>query len=248
MSKIIINDKECRSNEESEPISLKVGRNEITIKVTAENDDIQKYIVMVQRLDEKDSIVVTTTTLVCVGNSNTRRSPKGGENFVTLLAEMLGREYDVKNFGVDGATMVRSKRHYMKFGEENFKQLFVIKPDIITVMLGTNDAKPGNWKKYSEFFEADAQAMVDTLLTISPKPRLMLVLPPQAFKNKYSISNSTICDEQVPILRAIAERRGIEIIDVNTPTNTSDYFADGIHFSIKGTELLAEIYYKSITK
>ncbi|MGD9200529.1 MAG: cadherin-like beta sandwich domain-containing protein [Chitinispirillia bacterium] len=247
-ARITVNNRECRSKEESLPISLRVGGNEIAIRVTAENGDIQKYVVIVNRLPKKNSITGAKTSLVCVGNSNTRRSPDGGESYVTLLAEMLGSEYDVKNFGIDGATMVRGMYHYMEFAADSFKQLFIIKPDIITVMLGTNDSKSNIWKKYGKFFEVDAQAMIDTLLTISPKPRLILVLPPKSFKNKFSISDSIIFNEQVPILRDIAERTGIEMIDVNTPTDKSDYFTDGVHFSIKGTELLAEIYHKGITK
>jgi acetyl esterase/lipase len=74
----------------------------------------------------------------------------------------------------------------------------------------------------------------------------MIVLPPKAFKNRYSISDSAISKVQVPILRFLAEDRKLEIIDVNTPTDSLD-FADGVHLSAQGAELLAQIYYESIT-
>ena len=182
------------------------------------------------------------TMVVCVGNSITER---GGEcGYVTLITARLGDEYDVRNFGISGRTMLKKgDRPYWK--EKYFKELFKLKPDIITLMLGTNDAKGGNWSRHGKEFKADAQAMVDTLLSISSKPRIFIALPPHSFNRGYS--DDVISNQEVPILRSIAEKTGVEVIDANTPMNSPAYFGDGIHPNAEGYKVLADVYYNSIT-
>ena len=192
------------------------------------------------------SAIAAKTVLLCIGDSITERNPSGGENYVKQLEKMLGSDYEVKNFGISGYTMTKNDNNtYWECSK--FKEVFQIKPDIITLMLGTNDAKSGIWSRNSKDFKADAQAMVDTFLTISPKPRLLLALPPQSFGGKYGISGSVIANEQVPILREIAKNTGIQLIDAHTPMNSKDYFADGVHPNKTGCDLLAKIFYESLT-
>lgn len=193
------------------------------------------------------SAVAAKVLLLCIGDSITERNPSGGEGYVKQLTKMLGSEFEVKNFGLSGRTMCKNGNSpYWK--EEKFKEVFNLKPDVITLMLGTNDAKPGNWKKACETFKVDAQAMVDTLLSISDhKPQLFLALPPHAYSNRYNISGEVIENEEVPALCEVAMNAHVEIIDAFTPTNSSDYFADGVHPNKKGHDLLAKIFHEKLT-
>lgn len=188
------------------------------------------------------STIMAKKVLACVGNSITERG--GSNGYVALIAKKLGNEYDVKNFGLSGRTMCKRGNHpYWK--EKKFKELFELKPDIITLMLGTNDAKAGNWSKCKGDFEADASAMVDTLLSISSKPRVILALPPHVFGSPYSMSNSFII-KQVEILRSVAEKKKIEVIDAYTPTDKSSYFKDGCHPNNDGYLVLTDVFYNGI--
>ncbi|MGD9200531.1 MAG: GDSL-type esterase/lipase family protein [Chitinispirillia bacterium] len=197
------------------------------------------------------STITAKTVLVCVGNSITERIPDSGGNYVTQLTQILGYEYEVINFGVSGRTMSK-KGDFPYWKEEYFKEIFSMKPDIITIMLGTNDARICNWKVCKEYFKEDAQAMVDSILTISPKPSLLLALPPPAFFGKYSIKGDLsikgeFIEELVPMLREVAEKSGVHVIDAHTPMDSSGYFADGLHPNLEGHTLLANIFFESLT-
>ena len=197
------------------------------------------------------STITAKTVLVCIGNSITIRNPKGGDNYISQLTQMLGSEYEVINFGVDGRTMSR-KGDLPYWKEEYFKEIFTIKPDIITIMLGTNDAKIFNWKVCKKYFKKDAQAMVDSILTISPKPFLFLALPPPVFPGKYTTKgklsvNGNFIFEQIPMLLEVAEKSGVRLIDAYTHMDSSGYFADGLHPNLEGHSLLAKIFFESLT-
>lgn len=189
------------------------------------------------------STIMAKTVLACVGNSITERG--GSNGYVALVAKKLGSEYEVKNFGLSGRTMCKNgNAPYWK--EKKFKELFELKPDIITLMLGTNDAKAGNWSKCKDEFEADATAMVDTLLSISSKPRVIIVFPPHIFGSPYKMSNDCIVKE-VEILRSIANKKGLQVIDEYTPTDKKSYFKDGCHPNNDGYKVIADVFYKGVT-
>ena len=58
---------------------------------------------------------------------------------------MLGRGYEVRNFGFSARTMLMKGDHpYMK--EQMFQDALKYNPDIVVIKLGTNDSKSFNWK------------------------------------------------------------------------------------------------------
>jgi lysophospholipase L1-like esterase len=190
------------------------------------------------------SAITAKTVIACVGNSITERMPKGGDNYVTQLTEMLGSSFEVINLGVSGVTMSK-KSSYPFWKEENFKKIFIIKPDIITLMLGTNDAKAGNWKRNKECFQQDAQAMVDTILTISPRPLFFLVIPPRVRTGRYSMNEQAIA-EQIPMLIKVAKKSEVHLIDAYTYMDSTCYFADGVHPNLDGHTMLAKIFFEGL--
>lgn len=56
---------------------------------------------------------------------------------------MLGDKYLVKNYGLSGRTMTTSGFGYMK--EKAWKRVLDFKPNIVTIMLGTNDSQERYW-------------------------------------------------------------------------------------------------------
>ncbi len=72
--------------------------------------------------------------MACVGDSITQLS-----GYPHKLQLMLGTNYSVQNFGVAGATVsLDYKIAYMK--QQAFQQAMDFHPDIVLIMLGTNDA------------------------------------------------------------------------------------------------------------
>ena len=89
--------------------------------------------------------------VACVGDSITFGATiKNREKkcYPTQLAGLLGSGYTVKNFGVSGATLLKSGDHPY-WQTKPYHATLSWEPDLIVVKLGTNDTKPKNWKRLS---------------------------------------------------------------------------------------------------
>lgn len=199
------------------------------------------------------------TSITFVGNSITAGYglPDTTKRYPSLLLKMLGTTYLSKsivnpssplsliNGGVSGRTLLK-KGNQPYWIESAFSQIFATKPGIVTLMLGTNDTKPVNWAYASEF-ESDYTAMVDTFLSISPRPQVVLCLPPAIFTNTFTISDSVMINGVVPKIQSVANAKGLQIIDTRTPTlSKQSLFKDGVHPDSVGHKMLADIFYESI--
>jgi lysophospholipase L1-like esterase len=118
--------------------------------------------------------------------------------------------------------------------------------DIITIMLGTNDTKPQNWDSYGSEFTSDYKALIDTLSNSNRNAKIFLVVPPPVWKNPYGIRNEII-QLEIPIIKEISKRKGLKVIDANTPfLQDINYFADGVHPNDLGAYSIAGLIYRSI--
>ena len=90
--------------------------------------------------------------VACVGNSITAGAGiknRDKDSYPMMLGQMLGKEYEVRNFGVSGRTMIQKSNSYMK--EKAYKQALDFRPDILIIKLGTNDTNPIFWKYKNEY-------------------------------------------------------------------------------------------------
>ena len=121
------------------------------------------------------------TRVACIGNSITFGASLANpakDSYPSVLGQMLGNEYTVRNFGVSGRTLLSlGDFPYMK--ESAFCRALEFEPDIVIIMLGTNDSKPQNWA-HCEDFERDLQTMIDRFSDLESQPRIMLAYPPKA--------------------------------------------------------------------
>src|SRR5512145_1305125 len=97
--------------------------------------------------------LASATNIACVGDSITYgyglASPNT-ESYPAVLATLVGSAHRVQNFGVSGATLLKSgDKPY--WSEAAFTASTDFAPDVVVVMLGTNDAKPQNWSHEPEF-------------------------------------------------------------------------------------------------
>jgi hypothetical protein len=115
-------------------------------------------------------------------------------------------------------------------------------------MLGTCDSKTSVWPTYGKDLRVDVQALVDTFSSMPSNPTIYIVLPPYVLaKNSINAQNKVIEEEIIPVLKEVADKNGLSIIDGHTPTSSPDYFPDGVHPNSKGYEILADVFYKSLT-
>lgn len=185
--------------------------------------------------------------VACIGDSITNGGGKNQSSFYpTQLDILLGDGFQVLNCGESGATM-QSDGNKPYWYQKDLHNVFVYMPDIVVIMLGTNDSKTNNWNAAS--YERDYQLMIDTLSTMDSKPQIFLCFPPPAYSSARSISDSIIRFGVIPTVEGIAKRNNLQIIDVyNGMTKMSDLFPDGIHPNKKGIKIMAEIAAKGIKK
>jgi alpha-L-fucosidase 2 len=185
----------------------------------------------------------------CIGNSITEgfglQSPST-QSYPARLQSLLGSGYQVENEGVTAKTLVKNgDQPYWTQGK--LSQVFTFKPNIVTIKLGTNDTKPQNWDTHNTEFKRDYLAMVDTLYTISTKPRIFVVLPAPIWPNTMGIRDSAM-QKIIIIIKQVALERGLPVIDCNTPfKQLQAYFQDGVHPNAIGDDSIAHIMYRSIT-
>jgi lysophospholipase L1-like esterase len=88
---------------------------------------------------------------------------------------MLGYSYEVKNFGVCGASVsLNSTIPYVD--QPEFKKALDFDPDIIVVMLGTNDANPEI--AYSEDnFKSDYTRIIRSFQSLHARTNLFVKSP-----------------------------------------------------------------------
>jgi lysophospholipase L1-like esterase len=186
--------------------------------------------------------------VACVGDSITYGAAvdKRDENcYPAVLGRRLGGAYEVRNFGVSGATLLRKgDKPYWK--EKAFAQAGDFTPNIVIIKLGTNDTKPQNWKFKSEF-EADARALVQHFKTLPSKPKVFLALPVAVVKSSFGIVEEGILAE-IPLLIKVAREEGAVLIDLHQAVASKDLFVgDGVHPNVAGAKKIADTIFNVLS-
>ncbi len=191
------------------------------------------------------------TRVACIGNSITQyvgtvSGAQGADSYTSQLNMLFGPSYLTQNDGVSGTTLL--KQGDMPYWTQGLlKNTFAFQPNVITLMLGTNDTKSQNWK-YGSQFVADLTAMVDTLQGISSHPQIWLCLPPPISANGYGIVDSILTKYILPDIKQVAAAKALQVIDLNTPCRSlSSDFADGVHPNAQGQDTLAHVIYRALT-
>ena len=187
--------------------------------------------------------------VACVGNSITdgHGIPQPDANgYPAILGRRLGDGYLVRNFGVSGRTMLcKGDQPYM--ATDVYQRCKEFNPDIVVVKLGTNDSKPQNWRHKDEFI-SDMQQMIDELRALSSHPDIYLALPIKAMSSSFNISDSVIVNGIIPMIRHVAERNSLKVIDLYSvfEGHPEWLLPDGIHPDTDGAAVIASEVEKAI--
>ncbi len=192
----------------------------------------------------------------CIGDSITYgkgvpEERREEECYPAVLGKLLGRRYEVMNYGASGRTLLDIPgKSYRDTG-----YIEAVKgelPDIVIIMLGSNDSRSDRWhaKKYKQAYIA----LLKELQMIESKPAIYIMTPPEAFPREsgeiiHGIRNEIIHDEIGRIVREVAEETGVGLIDLYAVTeNHPEYFFDGVHPNKEGYEVVAQTVYEHIVK
>ena len=190
--------------------------------------------------------------VACIGNSVTYgyllENP-AKESYPSVLQEMLGTGYQVRNFGFSGATLLR-KGHKPYFRTKEFTDALAFRADIAIVHLGLNDTDPRNWPNFKDDFAKDYAWLLDTLRAQNPKVKLYICRLTPIFSGHPRFKSGTReWYDQIQLqLPGIAMANGAELIDLNAAIfNHPELFPDNLHPNKTGAAKLASTVYKQLT-
>jgi len=188
--------------------------------------------------------------VACVGDSITFGAgvqDRAKNSYPVVLGTLLGPGYDVRNFGVSGATLLKKgDKPYWKLGA--FKQATDFAPNIVVIKLGTNDTKPQNWKHAADF-GPDLAAMADHFAALPSKPAVWLCLPVPVYQTRWGINEKTLTGEVIPIIRAVAKKKKLKGINLYSAlSGKPELFPDKIHPNAAGAKLIAQAVAATLTR
>jgi lysophospholipase L1-like esterase len=178
--------------------------------------------------------------VACVGDSITQ-----GSGYPIRLRLLLGSNYSVVNFGVSGSTVsLSSDKPYMS--QRQFQQAQNFMPDVVVIMLGTNDARP-DLQKYNNTFDEDYSQLVNSFQQLDSNPQIYVVKSPPIQNSSLELSASFFNNLLISEIEQIANDHNLPTVDVYSAfENHSNYFMDGVHPNSDGAALIASTVYNSI--
>lgn len=195
---------------------------------------------------KKDAIKVA-----CVGDSITYGcmvANRSKNNYSAILNKLLGEDYCVVNFGYTDRTAIKTADKPYVF-EKVYQQSLDFRPDIVIILLGSNDSKEKNWNQ--EKYINDYSEIIDSYLNLESAPKVYMLIPPPVFekgkKVRYGLRKNIIDNEICPTAIQIAQAKKISYIDLHeTFKDKKHLFVDGVHPNAKGCKLLAEEVYHAL--
>ena len=186
-----------------------------------------------------------TIRIACIGDSITFGASiknRTRDCYPAQLGRMLGEKWQVRNFGVSGATLLK-KGDLPYWDQQAFKDALAYNPHVVVIKLGTNDTKPQNWK-YKDEFATDYADMIDRFAELPSSPRIWICHPVPAYPERWGISDTLIKNEAIPLISQVARDKHIPVIDLYGPlSDKPELFPDLIHPNAEGAHGIAgEIY------
>jgi lysophospholipase L1-like esterase len=198
--------------------------------------------------------------VACVGDSITYGAGVRDRKFNAYPARLgrwLGGDYEVRNFGVSGTTLLKqADRPYVK--DKACAAALEFKPDIVVIDLGANDSKhPGegsldsekainNWRFKTNFI-SDYEELIASFKKANREARIYVCLPTPDYPGRWGINGATIHDEMIPMIRQVAKDTDASIIDLYAAlSGRPEWFPDTVHPNDDGTRAMARAVYQAL--
>lgn len=170
--------------------------------------------------------------VACVGDSITAGyalAHPERDAFPAQLSRLFGAGWEVRNFGVSGATLMNAgNKPYVR--QHAYGAALAWKPEVVVIALGTNDTKDVNIGHHPDNFVPSYHALIAAFRRSNPKARIFLCIPPPAFPAAMGISNQVLVDRIIPLIRQVAAAEKLPIIDLYDPLKSDgSHFHDRIH-------------------
>ncbi len=191
------------------------------------------------QVNSQKPVVAQVIRVACIGDSITEIS-----HYPEELQAMLGDGYLVGNFGVTGSTVSNnSKKPYIN--QTAFQEAKDFQPQIVIIMLGTNDAK---WESYRHVGSLPNafEKLIGEYDALPEDQQIYLVTPPPIYNNSIGLYNTYLEQGVLPGIEQVANDLDLPTIDVNEALSDPDYFIDGVHPNLDGAEVIASTISEAI--
>ena len=183
----------------------------------------------------------------CIGDSITE-----GFNLANIsdvwpnqLQGMLGGNFKVLNFGVTSKTLMKEGDQPYVYTVQYTNSLLA-SPDIVIIMLGSNDSKPQNWI-YGTNFVGDYEAMISSYTNLPSHPTVFLNTCPTAYGTYAGITDPIVTGQIVPLIWQVGQNTGCAVFDVNSATaNMPQNFPDTVHPNAAGDTVIAKTVFNGL--
>ncbi len=218
---------------------------------------------------ERDTKVTTSENIIiaCVGDSLTEGHGSTDNvrySYPGQLQRLLGAGYTVENFGRgsrkildtgevdsnDGSSLTYTKYVGTWSGQHSFNRQpesiyeasKACNPDIIVIMLGTNDRNNITTEEARTEFKENYRAILKDYTALSSDPEIFIVLPPSNLDEK---GNANMGNYMLPILKDLAKEENVKLINIYDTVST-DLLVDALHFGNAGYKEVANVVYNAI--
>ena len=195
--------------------------------------------------------VLAAINISCVGDSITYGAfVSYDQTYPAKLQTLLGPAYTVNNFGVSGTcALTHSDNPYWScsaFTPSHGSPSWPV-PDVVIIMLGSNDSKPQNWQ-YGTNFIHDYTRLIATYTNLSTHPRVLLCTPPPVYgTNVYLIDPIVVATNIAPDIRQVGASLGLQVVDMQSLlAGHPEWFPDYVHPNASGTTVMAAIVYTAL--
>ena len=195
--------------------------------------------------------------VACLGDSITAgaRVDAKVESYPARLQKILGDHFEVRNFGIGGATLIKTGRPNIW---RNLDAVKKFEPHIAIISLGTNDTVGGSRKNWEQIarFDSDYSELIEALVELPSKPRIVLCTPTAMVLKTPGLSEQRLANltERKPRLQELCERvrklaekhadRNVSLLDLNTVLQGRPELlskGDGVHPNAEGYLAIAQV-------
>ena len=185
--------------------------------------------------------------ITCIGASDVSTpTPYGTPNWPDYIAPMLGYGYVVTNCGASGTTMMKNG-NAPYWNTQQFVDGTNSSPDIVIIMLGSNDSKSYNWANQTNYVP-DYESMINIYRNLPSHPRIYINTLLSVYgPGSYDITDPIVTGQLCPIIKQIAFDEHLPIIDINAATkNMPQNFPDNVHPDIAGAKVVAQTIFNGL--
>lgn len=188
--------------------------------------------------------------VACLGDSITAgKNVQEAQRYPAVLQKRLGPGFQVRNFGVGGATLLREGRPNVW---STLDAASAFEPNVVIIALGTNDTVGGkrkNWDHEQKFIP-QYRELIQRLRLLKSQPQILVCTPSDMVPEKPTLSRERrenlverhprlldLCER----IRKLADVEGVTVVEWNPVLRGHpEWVTDGVHPTVEGYQALAE--------